>query len=317
MGDQKLIRAMDLGRNLFGEGLLTQMLSFFRQYDKSKTIDNLVQYLFDEVFDAYHRVYDIGLNLGISNDACYGIKALSGMYANKGKNLSAIIFQSIRCSAFQRTYETASRFSSGIWIDIPPKNTPPAHESTVLTIHSVLSQLEKITVHHVTDSDLKNIAEITNQCKDYSWKIIELMLGDRYPIHPKTFSQLQALIEISFQDYLSDPPRFLSILKAMYLELSQKLHQKESNVDMTNYPKILFTPRFGGWDSIVEDYIDENGGRIIYADWFIYGFMNRIKMTGNIIENYADYLQTTMIGFGADNTQMVKEYSSFRGHISR
>ena len=46
----------------------------------------------------------------------------------------------------------------------------------------------------------------------------------------------------------------------MYLELSQKLHQKESNVDMTNYPKILFTPRFGGWDSIVEDYIYENGG---------------------------------------------------------
>ena len=97
----------------------------------------------------------------------------------------------------------------------------------------------------------------------------------------------------------------------MYLELSQKLHQKESNVDITNYPKILFTPRFGGWDSIVEDYIDENGGRIIYADWFIYGFMNRIKMTGNIIENYADYLQTTMIGFGADNTQMVKNILHF------
>jgi benzoyl-CoA reductase/2-hydroxyglutaryl-CoA dehydratase subunit BcrC/BadD/HgdB len=80
---------------------------------------------------------------------------------------------------------------------------------------------------------------------------------------------------------------------------------------MSHSPKILFTSRYSGWDHVIEEYANEYGGRIIYADWFLYGFMDRIKTSGDMFENYAAYLQSINRGFSPTNTELVDRTYQF------
>lgn len=308
-GDPKIIHALDLGRTLFGDAFFTQMVKILRQMNigiDGNFVDGLVQKLFDDLLAAFAKVYNIGLTKGISNDACFGIKLLSGMNIDKGKNLSAHVYPSIRCSAFEKTYETCAQYSKGIFYDAAPYTTPAAHELAVREIHRVAEELSLITGVQITNNSLRKTAEITNECKLWSERIIEIALGDVYPLHPKTFGEILSLIEIAFQDYMADPLRFRDMLRAIYNELRTNIQKGTNVLDVKKYPKILFTPRFGGWDHIVEDYAYESGARIIYADWIIYGFFNKVETTGDMYDNYATYIQNCALDFGRDNRMMMQ-----------
>ncbi|MCP4760994.1 MAG: 2-hydroxyacyl-CoA dehydratase, partial [archaeon] len=281
-----------------------------RQFDNSNSIDKILHDIIDAVFSQFDNMYNFGVEKGVPSDECYGIKVLHGMYAHKGKNLSSALFQSIRCSAFEKCYESCVKYAPGIFIDVPPYDNEYSHELAVKEVYHAANELEKVTGHKITNSDLRNIAEITNSCKDYFEKILNIALGDKYPIEPYTFSEIIALLDICFQDFLSNPLRFKNILKNIVIEMEDKI-KKGKYLDLSKSPKILFTTRYGGWDHIVGDYICSNGGRVIYADWFMYGFMNRIKTTGDMFENYATFLQFQGMGFGRDNKELVEHTLDF------
>jgi benzoyl-CoA reductase/2-hydroxyglutaryl-CoA dehydratase subunit BcrC/BadD/HgdB len=124
-------------------------------------------------------------------------------------------------------------------------------------------------------------------------------------------AEILALIEICFQDYLSDPARFRDILKQIYLEMDKNIKNMQNAYDARKLKRIFFTSRFGGWEHQIEDFVFQNGGRVIYADWFLYGFMNKIKTTGDMFENYAEYLLKLVIDFGCNNKVNVDNIIKF------
>jgi benzoyl-CoA reductase/2-hydroxyglutaryl-CoA dehydratase subunit BcrC/BadD/HgdB len=310
-GRADFLKALNLTKSILGTNIISSVIQSIAKIDNSNSLEGFLQGLIDSIFNQWDTAYHLGIDLGVPSDECYGIKAITGMWAEKGKNLSATLFASVRCSAFEKMYESLTNYAPGIFIDVPPDNTPEAHDVAVQEVYKVAEQLEHITGHAITNSDLYKVAEATNACKDYSWKLIEIALGDYYPFNPITMAQFLALIEIGFQDYLGDPYRFRDLLKGITLEFDRIGKHTENVFDASKYKKILFTSRFGGWDHIVEDYAFEQGGRIIYADWFLYGFMDRIKLTGDMFENYATYLQSNAQGFCPNNAILIEKIAQF------
>ncbi len=113
------------------------------------------------------------------------------------------------------------------------------------------------------------------------------------------------------KDCLGNPPQFLKLLQQIYHNflLNQKTHSKVYHVK--HCPLILFWPRFGGWDPIIENYVYNFGDRVVYADWAILGFLNQIDTQGDIFENYAQYLERFGVQYGSDNHQTVKSIMNF------
>ena len=309
--DSLTLKALDLGQSLLGNSGLTKLLQGFEKYDRKNILNNSVHTAIQAIFKQYNRMFDIGIESGVPTDECYGIKVVTGEFITKGKNLSATVLQSIRCSAWQQCYSTWNKYAPVIYIDIPPYGTGAANEVAMEEVSKAVSQLEQITDHRVTNEKLRQVAEITNQCKDYSARLIKIALGDTYCVDPETMGEILSLLEICFQDYLSDPVRFLEILKNIVLEMEMKIRDGIDIIDVSDRPTVLFTSRFGGWDNIVTKYVTESGGKMIYADWFIYGWMLQIKTDGNMLENYAEFLQRAGMGFGPDNHGMVDHIHNF------
>ena len=265
-------------------------------------------------------MYDYGIEKGVPSDECYGIKVVSGLYFEKGKNFIANVMPSVRCSAWQKMYETCTLNTptmDSIYIDVPPYRDGDARDLAIEEVNKSIAALEDLTGNTVTNAKLREVVEYTNKCKQYSKRLIELSLGDYYTIHPISFAKILALIEIFFQDYLSDPKRMAEILGNLVHEMERdislyKMGEIERGIfNVKNMPKIFFTPRYGGWDYIVGDYAYENGARVIYADWWIYGFLDEIKTTGDMTRNYANYLLSISNGFGPDNAGLVKKIVDF------
>jgi benzoyl-CoA reductase/2-hydroxyglutaryl-CoA dehydratase subunit BcrC/BadD/HgdB len=311
MGEQKYTKGLTRLKRLIGIPLFTKIIHRYQKLDHRHKIDRVFQRFMDDIFTVYNHGYKLGEESGISSDACYGIKVLCGFWKEKYPLISANLFQTVRCSAFSKAYESMCQKTIGIWMDIPPYHTPETHSLAIEQINNVLDKLSSITKKQIDQKKLVDIIQITNDCKKYSNKILNIAMKDTYPVHPKTFASLLAMIEWGFQDYLGNPSKFLELLKSIYYEfqLSRKTRTRIYNV--RNRPIILLLPRFGGWDPIIENYVYNFGGRVIYADWFIYGFMNPISCQGNIIENYAKYLEQCGSQYGSDNEQNVSSIIQF------
>lgn len=311
-GDASVAKSLSLGKSILGDGLLSNLIQFAGKLDRTKTVDTVIRSLIDGIFTRYDQMYRIGVDeCGVPEDECYGIKILCGMYHSKGKNLSATFHQTIRCSAWQKTYETWTNYAPGIFLEIPPFDGELVKELATAEVKHAAVELSKITGIEITNERLRRVTEITNECKDLSIRIIEIALGDYLPIHPVSMAQLLSLIEICFHDYLSNPKKFRDLLRDIVKEMDYALEHSTSLFDARDYKKIFFTVRFGGWEHLVEDFVFEHKGRIIYADWFLYGFMNKIKTTGDMFENYADYLIKLICQFGANNKEVIKEVVDF------
>ncbi|MHA1727108.1 MAG: 2-hydroxyacyl-CoA dehydratase [Promethearchaeota archaeon] len=303
--NQQIINAIFNFSKLLGWQNFSKALRLFKKFDSRNILENLINDTIDKINNQYNRLRDLTDPLGIPSDSCYGIRAIYGMNAEKGKNLSANLNFSIRCSSFEKMYESTQKFvNKGLFVNVPLRDTDKGKKMLIQDLYNLAEQLEIITGKSITNNSLRKICETTNECKDYSFKIIhDIALGDTYPCSPVTISEFLLLIEMSFMDYLSDAELFADILKDIYNEMKSRRWNSEFSINVKNRSKILFIPRFGGSDPIAHEYVYEGGGRVIYADWEVLGYLSKIKTTGDMFENYADYLMNTISGLGVNNEE--------------
>ena len=162
------LSALGSASNLFGWNLTTKLLSFARQFDVLKILDNVLDDVIHTINDKYNELYDLGIEYGVSSDFCYGITNLTGMFLSKGKNIDANINYTIRCSAWNKYSESLSNIipeSKPIWVDIPPRNIGNALEILMENIKKAISDLEDLTGNIITDNSLKKQFRISNQVK--------------------------------------------------------------------------------------------------------------------------------------------------------
>lgn len=313
----KYLTYLGSASNIFGMKRVSNFLGFVKNLgikEVSQTIDNIIEDVIDTINEKYNEMYDLGIESGISSDFCYGIKSLYGMHVSKGKNCDANLNYTIRCSAWNKYLESIKAIgnpSKQIWIDIPPRNIGNSLELFADNISKGLNELEKISNYNYSDNTLRNHFQTANQIRQSYKKIIyEISTSDFYPCNPATFSEILALLNISFHDYNSNATRFRDNITSLVSEMKESI-RNGIGMDVSRMPKILITPMFGGWEPKCHDIIYELGGRTLYGDWDLLLFLDDIPISNKSdpIEAYAQYLMNiTSNGVGCDNNALTDSY---------
>ena len=304
--------ALNSATSFLGWGLTTKLLKFIKQFDALKIFDSILDEVINSINVKYNEMYDLGVANGISSDFCYGIKGLYGMHVSKGKNVDANLNFAIRCSAFNKYYESLRQIvPRQIWVDMPSRNIGNVLELLTTNITKAISELEDITGNMVTDNSLNKQFRIGNQVKRYYKTIIyEISASDFYPCNPATFAEILSLLGISFQDYNSNSQRYLENIANLVKEMRARI-KKGIGMDVSKMPRVLFTPVFGGWEPESQEFLYEQGVRTLYADWEILGLLDEIPVSKgtNPIEEYARFLlNATTNGIGCDNNTLTDSY---------
>ena len=95
--------------------------------------------------------------------------------------------------------------------------------------------------------------------------------------------------------------------------------RKGIGMDCSNMPRILVTPMFGGCEPKSHEYIYEFGGRTLYADWDILGFLDEVQISRNSdpLEDYARFVMKTNSKYmGCDNETMTDSYLNVAKEIN-
>ena len=303
--------------SIFGWNAVSNFLSFTKNLGLekvSKIVDDIIEGVIDTINVKYNQMYDVGIENGISSDFCYGLKSLVGMHVTKGRNVDACLNVTIRCSAYNKYLESLKAINKGpkqIWIDIPPRNIGNAIELLTDTISNVIKEFEDLTGNTITDNQLRDHFKIGNQVKiSYKNIIFDISASDFYPCNPATFSEIMALLSITFQDYNSNATRYRDNIMSLEKEMRERI-RKGIGMDVSKMPRIFVTPMFGGWEPKSHEIIYEFGGRALYADWELLQLLEEIPTSpnSNPAEEYARFLmRATETGIGCDNDKLTDSY---------
>ncbi|MBN1214441.1 MAG: 2-hydroxyacyl-CoA dehydratase [Candidatus Lokiarchaeota archaeon] len=308
------LSALGSASSLFGWNVTSKLLGFAKQFDVLNILDNVLDDVIHTINEKYNELYDLGIKNGVSNDFCYGITNLTGMFLSKGKNIDANLNYSIRCSAWNKYSESLKYIipnSKQIWIDIPPRNLGNSVELLEENIKNAISELEELTGNLITDNSLRKQFQLGNQIKKiYNSILRNSCIDDFYPCNPATFAEILVLLGLSFQDLNSDAQSYLENITQLQNEINER-KRKGIGMDVSKMPKLLITPVFGGWEPETHEILYKLGARTIYADWLIFKFLEEIPSSNNSdpIEEYAKFLMNiTTDGIGYDQNALTDNY---------
>jgi benzoyl-CoA reductase/2-hydroxyglutaryl-CoA dehydratase subunit BcrC/BadD/HgdB len=301
--------------SVLGWDLTSRFLDFARQFDVLKIVDKILENVINSTNKKYNEMYELGVSNGVPAELCYGINALYGMHKSKGKNVDANLNFAMRCGRWNNFYESLkSTVPRQILIDVPPKNSFNKDEALNQMIDNIkigISELENITGNFVSDNSLKKQFRIGNQVKRFYKTILyEISSSDFYPCNPATFAEILALLTITFQDYNSNSQRYLENMSQLVKEMRERI-KKGIGMDVSQNPRLLFAPMYQGWEPEIHEIIYKLGGRIIYADWDVHGFLEEIPISNHSdpIEQYALFLlNASAKGIGCDDDNMTSSY---------
>lgn len=308
-----VLSALSSASSFLGWNLTSRVLDLARQFDILKLVDKILDEVINTINEKYNQMYEIGIQNDALKDLCYGINVFYGIHKSQGNNLDANLNFALRCGEWNYFSEYLDT-EDQIWIDIPPKNLEnkeQAVELMVTNIKKAIEKLESLTGNIVSDESLKKQFRIGNQIKRYYKTILHEISGSNfYPSNPATFAEILALLTITFQDYNSNAQRYLENISQLVKEIRQRIN-KGIGMDVSGMPRLLFTPMFSGWDPKVHEIVYELKGRIIYADWDIFGLLEEIPVSNKSdpIENYAKFLlSASNMGLGCDKENLTRSY---------
>ncbi|TFG16959.1 MAG: 2-hydroxyacyl-CoA dehydratase [Promethearchaeota archaeon] len=310
----RYLTALNSATTVLGWSLTSKFLDFARQFDVLKLVDKILEEVITSINQKYNQMYDLGTENGIPSDLCYGIYAIYGMHKER-KQIDANLNFAMRCGEWNKISESLkSIVPNQIWVDIPPlksENEKGRLSSMISNVNKAIYELEELTGNVISDNSLNKQFRIGNQVKRfYDTILYEISSSDFYPCNPATFAEILALLTITFQDYNSNAQRFLENMSHLVKEMRERT-KKGIGTDVSDMPKLLFSPMYGGWEPEIHEIIYKLGGRILYADWEILGLLEEIPVSkdSDPIENYAKFLlDASTKGIGCDNENLANSY---------
>ncbi len=287
--------ALNSATNLFGWDLTTQLLGIAKQLDFLKIVDNTLNDVIDSINEKYNLLYNLAVDNKVSEAFCFGVKSIYGMHVSRSNSFDASLNFTMRCNEYNNYIKSLRTVGPNqIWVDIPHPLAENEENLELMTnnIKNAISELENITGNVVTDNSLKKQFRIGNQVKRYYKTIIyDISTSDYYPCNPATFAEILALLTISFQDYNSNAQGYLENMSQLVKEMRERIN-KGVGMDVSHMPRILLTPIFNGWEPATHEIIFQLGGRVLYADWDLLGFLEEISVSKNSdpIEEYSRFL---------------------------
>ncbi|MBD3230547.1 MAG: hypothetical protein GF329_20375 [Candidatus Lokiarchaeota archaeon] len=284
-----ILKALNLGKN-FGWSNLMNVVRSLKHITGDKFYTNLIYDFIHNIFWNYDRYIKIGEEDGVFPlDACFGTRILYGNILDNADVIDYSLGLGTRCNWFSKFFETIINFpkSNGeaiplFMLEIP--NTKSDHGYRLLkdSVNQLIGNLEKITGNSISNNDLYKSAKRSNKIKKYYKKLMLLWSKDSLKMPPLAYTNVFALLHIAFTDHLGDSKFFADTLKNLVYELKSPYKQ---TFDATDVPKIALINHFGGYEPDLPYIIDELGGRLIVPDWHSLGLLDKIKTSGDMVEN--------------------------------
>ncbi len=288
--------ALNSATSLFGWDITTRLLGIVRQVDFLKIVDSVLNDVINSINSKYNLLYDQAIKKNVSPNFCFGITSIYGMHVSEANSCDCSLNFTLRCNKYNQYLKSLRAIiPNQIWVDIPPidqENKEKRLEIMVDNIQKAILELEKISGNLITDNSLNKQFRIGNQVKRYYKSIIhDISASDFFPCNPATFSEILALLTISFQDYNSNAQRYLENLSQLVKEMRERI-ERGIGMDVSNMPRILLSPIFNGWEPESQEIIYQLGGKVLYSDWDILGLLEEIPVSkdSDPVEMYARFL---------------------------
>ncbi len=308
----EVIGAATAVQSAIGMGNVAKGLDFLKRIDSSGSVVNIAGTLINEVIHGLNDTYETAVKesaeLGFPVDHCYGAKGLFGLYKKLGKQLDLNFSLNVRCSVFFNYHEALTinnHVRNNFIVDMPYNHDQGAMDWYVEEIWNFIHTLEAITGKRFDMNRFNDVLALTNKIKRSIREVfLDIAPGDVLPCSPATFSEINSLLVYSQIDCNSRLQRYADNLDSLVQEMHDRIDQSSKRFDATGFPKLIYTPMFGGFEPEVAFFADELGARMYYPDWLIYGGLEPVKMSGDLIRNYAENLLTFQHGFGLSGEEM-------------
>ncbi len=288
--------ALNSATSLFGWNITTKLLGIARQVDFLKIVDNVLNDVISSINSKYNMLYDLAIKKNVAPNFCFGITSIYGMHVSEANTCDCSLNFTLRCNKYNQYLKSLkTMIPNQIWVEIPPINQNNKEKSLEIMVDNVqkaISEIENITGNIITDNSLNKQFRIGNQIKRYYKSIInDISTSDFYPCNPATFSEILALLTISFQDCNSNAQRYLENISHLVKEMRDRI-ERRIGMDVSNMPKILLTPIFNGWEPESQEIVYKLGGKVLYSDWDILGLLEEIPVSkdSDPVEMYSQFL---------------------------
>lgn len=278
---EKLLRGTRLATNILGtslvgagtkmmqpqaENIITQFLAEYNQ--------NLCQY---EIEADKHNYFP---------EICFATRIAYGSALPHKDRIKLFLAWGTRCSWFSQFYQTLHQSIPIAFTDIPDSTLPHARDLIYEELKQLVVKLETLTGTKITEEALQEKIILANEIKDcYRQVLFYLKTPEKMPLSPYAYMQLLALLTISFIDYLSAIKYFNKQFKKLIKELDTR-----RSIDYTGIPKLLLVPVFSGSEPDLPQIFNDLGALLIQADNLAYGMLEPIAPTGDLLQNYGNYL---------------------------
>ena len=310
--DYNVISAAIAAKNVLGVNTLALGLDFLKSVDKSGTVLNVAGSVITNIILGLNRTYEAAAkeaaDTGFPIDHCYGARALFGLYKKLGHLLDFNFSLDVRCSVFFNFHEalTLNNYVARNFIfDMPYSDSEQSLDFYEQEIWNFIHFQENITGKKFDETKFRDVLDLSNSVKKSIKEIyFDIASGDILPTSPATFAEINSLLVYSQIDFNSRLQKYADNMKQLVQEMHDRIDQPSKRFDATGYPRIIYTPMFGGFEPEIATMADELGARVYYPDWVIYGACEPVKTTGNLVRNYAEALMRFQHGFGLSGQEM-------------
>lgn len=285
-----ILKALNFGKN-FGWGNLMNIVRSLKLITGDEFYIELIYEFIHNIFDNYDRYIKIGEEDGIFPlDACFGTRMLYGNIVDNDQDIDYIFGLGTRCNWFNKYFEIVDGFPASdgrkiplFLLEIPNNDDQNAYSTMKEMLNQFLGELEEFTGNSITNNKLYKIAKLSNSIKKSYKQLMLLWAKDTLRMPPLAYTNLFALLQIAFTDYLGDADLFNDTLRHLVRELKSPY---KKGFDAKHTPKIAIINHFGGYEPDLPYIVDELGGRLIVPDWHSLGLLDKTETKGDMIENY-------------------------------
>ncbi len=302
---QPFLRAARTYQRFFGWNQLSRGIRFLRPLLGDKFFSEIIDTFLITLYDTYEIYIEKAENEGSPLDACFGTRLLLGATWAQLNKVHGTMGYGTRCNWFSKVFEEINEKHQVYLLEIPNVEGPHSEEMMLESLNETVAKLEQLTGNAITNEKLRKQVSIANEMRENYLKILDAWSKDIIRLHPLTFNNLLSLIHIAFTDFLCEPKFFSESLR----QLQKDLHNIPSGrgYDASGIPKLILVNAFGGYEPHLPEIMDNQGGRLLIADWEILRILDKIETQGDMLENYARYL-IEFEGAWMDNSTLVDRY---------
>jgi benzoyl-CoA reductase/2-hydroxyglutaryl-CoA dehydratase subunit BcrC/BadD/HgdB len=223
-------------------------------------------------------------------DTCVQTRICYGSLVKNAKLIDMVVggLEGDYCLHFAKFYERMGHYKPVFFFEKPyGDNTNPNLQHVVRSeLQRFFGVLENLSGSSITNASLLRIAKITNEIRTLLREIYTYYIAGYVPVHTAAL----LLIHGCYVDYLGDPIFFRNRLRNLLHEIRRKYRKGMPNYRKEGVFRVLIAGS-PGFDPSLPSIFEKAGAVLLYLDLFESCFNNPlIKTTGDMFENYAQYL---------------------------